>query len=56
VVKKHEVAFSNRGICSPLQVAELNFEDPRERLYDGSRLSSTKSFLRLVFDPRTDVQ
>jgi hypothetical protein len=59
VVKKHEVAFrqGNRGICSPLQVAELNFEDPRrERLYDGSHLSSTKSFLRLVFDQRNDVQ
>jgi hypothetical protein len=43
VVKKHELAFrqGNRGKCSPLQVAELSFEDPRrERLYDRSHLSS----------------
>jgi hypothetical protein len=59
VVKKHEVTFrqGNRRICPPLQVAELNFEDPRrERLYDGPHLSSTKSFLWLVFGKRNYIQ
>lgn len=59
VMKKHEAPFrqGNRGICPPLQVAKLNFEDPRrERLYDGPHLSSTKSFFSLVFDKRNDIQ
>ena len=59
MVKKHEATFrqGNRGICPPLQVAELNFEDSRrERLYAGPYLSSTKSSFWLVLDKRNDIQ
>jgi hypothetical protein len=58
-MKKHEVTFRqcNRGICPPVQVAELDFEDPRrKRLYDGPHLSSTKSFFWLVLGKRDDIQ
>jgi hypothetical protein len=59
VVKKHEVTFRlrNPGVCSPLQVAELNFKEPRpERLDNGPHLSSPKSFLSHVFSQRDNIQ
>jgi hypothetical protein len=59
VVKKHELVFrqGNRGIGSPLQVAELDFEDSWcKRLYNSPYLSSTKSFFWLVLGNRDDIQ